>query len=604
MSDALGPGVFNSFIHYLFNSGDISVPAEYHERCSKIQEMLDSDVSGTINTVLDYSINAASEAKYRVECSSDTLEKLLNIWLEKINIDIRGVPTGLEALSKEYFKERWEGSSFCVLKVADWEKISVGNVTIEVPTTMYFVNGSSIYVARPKDKNYTIGSDKFYLDKENKIVLPGKDEDIIVQKPYNRWFDEYATPYLIRRGVYKNWLGIKTLQDKSDEVISKVLPYLFLITKGTKEMFDAGLDYSDTELTELTNNFKSEVEKYKNQKGKTPTNAIPFDTKYEHLIPDMSKVLKEELYRQGYRTILAGLGFVDMLEISPSRQETRLNPKAFVSEINDGVSGFKAILLEAISLIEQKNKGSHGKIFSDKGKLTIVNSALKINIEQMLDFLRSGFDRGPMSIQTYQESLGLDPQTEKDRRIKEDKEGLNDLFYPHVLTNNEQYPNDPGKVTVQPAKPKTKKQENLEDENKNPNSPESKDFKNATEELIVVCKECKHEFDLLSVPEAGMGYSRCPKCNEVVTQKDAKVINEPIDPNLEIAPYQNLEQVPNFIKKMPKHAQEIFMSTFNSVYEETQDESKAMAIAISSAKRWLKKEGYIYNKEKKIWEKK
>jgi hypothetical protein len=533
--DALGPGVFNSFIHYLFNSGDISVPAEYHERCTKIQEMLDSDVSGTINTVLDYAINSASEAKYRVECSSETLEKLLNLWLEKINIDIKGVPTGLESLSKEYFKERWEGSSFCILKVADWEKITVGNTTIEVPTTMYFVNGSSIYVARPKDKNYVIGSDKFYLDEANKVPVAGNDEDIIVQKPFNRWFEQYATPYLIRRGVYKNWLGIKTLQDKSDEVISKVLPYLFLITKGTKEMFDAGVDYNDKELNELTENFKSQVEKYKNQKGKTPTNAIPFDTKYEHLIPDLSKVLKEELYRQGYRSILAGLGFVDMLEISPSRQETRLNPKAFVSEINDGVGGFKAMLLEAISLIEQKNKSAHGKIFSDKGKLVIVSSPLRINIEQILDALRSGYDRGVLSIQTYQEILNVDPQTEKDRRIDEERTGLNEICYPHIITNVEK---DVAPDKFSPSKPK-KDKEVLPD--RKPGTPEADNFK-------------------------------------------AEV-------SLEMAPYTH-DSYPEYLKKYPEGARITWIDTWNSVYKDTKDESKAFPIAWNAMKRWLKKNGY------------
>jgi len=533
--DALGPGVFNSFIHYLFNSGDISVPSEYHERCNKVHEMLDNDISGTINTVLDYAINSASEAKYRVECSSETLQKLLNLWLEKINIDIKGVPTGLEALSKEYFSERWEGSSFCILKVADWEKITVGNTTIEVPTTMYFVNGSSIYVARPKDKNYTLGSDKFYLDEKESIPVAGKNEDIIVQKPFNRWFEQYATPYLIRRGVYKNWLGIKTLQDKSDEVITKVLPYLFLITKGTKEMFDAGVDYSDTELNTLTEHFKNEVEKYKNQKGKTPTNAIPFDTKYEHLIPDMSKVLKEELYRQGYRTILAGLGFVDMLEISPSRQETRLNPKAFVSEINDGVGGFKAMLLEAISLIEQKNKGSHGKIFSDKGKLIIVNSPLKINIEQMLDSLRQGFDRGPMSIQTYQETLGLDPQTEKERRKKELENGDEKLFFPHVINNVEK---DSAPDNISPSKPKNDKKI-LPD--RQPGTPEVENFK-------------------AEVP-------------------------------LEMATYTH-DSYPEYLKKYPEGARITWIDTWNSVYKDTKDESKAFPIAWNAMKRWLKKNGY------------
>jgi cation transport regulator ChaB len=536
--DALGPGVFNSFIHYLFNSGDISVPAEYHERCAKIQEMLDSDVSGTINTVLDYAINSASEAKYRVECSSETLQKLLNLWLEKINIDIKGVPTGLESLSKEYFKERWEGSSFCILKVADWEKISVGNTTIEVPTTMYFVNGSSIYVARPKDKNYTLGTDKFYLDEKESIPVAGKGEDIIVQKPFNRWFEQYATPYLIRRGVYKNWLGIKTLQDKSDEVITKVLPYLFLITKGTKEMFDAGVDYNDTELNTLTEHFKSEVEKYKNQKGKTPTNAIPFDTKYEHLIPDMSKVLKEELYRQGYRTILAGLGFVDMLEISPSRQETRLNPKAFVSEINDGVGGFKAMLLEAISLIEQKNKGSHGKIFSDKGKLIIVSSPLRINVENLLSDIRSGFDRGGISTQSYVETLGFDYITEKERRKKELENGDEDLMYPHLIQNQEAVPD-----RMSPAKPKDTTK--LEDQNKKKNTPETK---TNTAEL-----------------------------------KD----------NLEIAPYKNNEDLPQHLQYLPEGAKDAFRKTFNETYPKGED--YAFPVAYTAMKRWLKKHGYVKN---------
>jgi len=550
MADALG-GFFSTFLKYLYQSGDISIPSNYHDRCVEVRKMLDNDISGTINTVLDYAINSSSEAKYRVECSEATLQKLLNKWFEDINVEIAGIPTGLQALSKEYFKERWEGSSFCILRVQDWEEITVDNVTIEVPTTMWFVNGSSIYVARKNPKNFKLGSDKYYLDEAKKIeIISNEEQQIIVQKPYNRWFDEYSTPYLIRKGVLKNYLAMKMLQDKSDEVVSKILPYLFLITKGTENLYKEGVNYDDDELSQLTENFKTEVEKYKNQKGKTPTNAIPFDTKYEHLIPDLSKVLKEELYRQGYRSILAGLGFIDMLEISPSRQETRMNPKAFISEINEGVFGFKAILLEVIGLIELKNKKNHPKLFAEKGKLTIVNSPLRINVEQILDALRSGFDRGVASIETYQEILGLDPETEKERRDRELKNGDEDRFYPHLVQNIEAQPD-----RVTPAKPRTDKKEKIEDEDKKSGTPESKDFKNANE-------------------------------------------------NLEMAPYKNLDELPPFIKKMPIHAQEIFMSTFNSVYEETGDDSKAMAIAISAAKRWLKKEGYIYDKEKKIWEKK
>jgi cation transport regulator ChaB len=549
--DALGPGIFQQFINYLFQSSDISVPQEYHDQCQKIHEMLGNDVSGTIDTILDYAVNSASEANYRVECSETTLQKLLNLWLEDINIDIKGIPTGLQALSKEYFKERWQGSSFCVLRVKDWEKITVDNVTIEVPTTMWFVNGSSLYVVRPKDKNYKLGSDKYYLDEAHKIEIPtDKEEEIIVQKPYNRWFDEYSTPYLIRKGVYKNFLGMKVLMDKSDEVISKILPYLFVISKGTENLFKEGVDYSDEELKELSENFKEQVQKYRNEKGKTPTNTVPFDTKYDHLIPDLSKILKEELYRQGYRAILSGLGFIDLLEISPSRQETRINPRAFVSELNAGVEGFKSILLEAIFLIEERNKNAHKKLFSDKGKIIIVSSPLKINTENLLADLRSGYDRGVLSYESYIEVLGLDYTTEKERRIKEAKSGEEELFYPRIISNQE----DKGKDTFTPIKPKTKKQENLEDEDKKPGSPESKKFKNA-------------------------------------------------DENIEMAPYKNLEQLPEYIKKMTEQCQKVFMATFNSVYEDTGDEGKSFAIANSAARRCMKKQGYNYDKETKTWKK-
>jgi len=570
--DALGTGIFQKFIDYLFTSGDISVPTEFHDRCIKIKEMLDNDISGSINTVMDYAINSASEANYRIQCSEETLEKLLNIWLEDINIQIAGIPTGLQSLSKEYFKERWEGSSFCILRITDWEDISIDNTTIKVPKTMWFVNGGSIYVARANEENFVLGSDKLYLDKEEKLKIPkNEDEQIIIQKPYNRWFDKYSTPYLIRKGVYKNWLAMKTLQDKSDEVISKILPYLFLIQKGSAELFKEGTTYEDEDLIEIANYFKGEIEKYKNQKGKAPFMANTFDTKYEHLIPDLSKVLKEELYRQGYRSILAGLGFIDMLEISPSRQETRMNPKAFVSEINSGVDGFKSMLLEVISLIELKNKSTHKKLFSDKGKLIIVNSPLRINVENLLDALRSGFDRGVMSITTYQGILGIDSETEKELREKEAKDGLEDTFYPHIINNQEER----GKDIIIPSKPKTKKQENLEPEGKKPGTPESDKFKNAS---LAKCKKCGHEFDYDSTPEAGMGYVKCPKCKEAVTQED-----------LIIAPYDK-DNPPTFLKKYPKGAQEVFIEVFNENYKKGED--YAFPIAWTVLKRWMKKHGY------------
>lgn len=560
MSSGFADGLWSQFLNWIYSNTDISVPSDFHSRCEKINELTQNDISGLVNTLLDYSINSASETKYNVECSEETLQKLLNIWLSKINLNIKGVPTGLQALAKEYFQERWH-SSFCILRFKNWEKISADGVTIEVPTVFWFVNGSSIYVDRPNEQNYKLGSDEFYLDKSLQTkITENKNDFIVVQKPFNRWFDEYPVPYLVRKGVLKNWLAMKTLQDKSDEVISKFLPYLFVIQKGTESLFLQGdVTYSDTELKTMVDNFKSEIEKYKNQKGKTPTSGIPFDQKYEHLIPDLRRILTEELYRQGNRSILAGLGFVDLLEITPSRQESRLNPKPFVAEVNAGVGGFKLILEDVISVIINKNLDTHKKLFSLNTRLNVVNTPLKINTENILDQLRSAFIYGTISVRTYQEILGVDPETERERRQKELDEGLEDLFYPHLIQNREDVSD-----RLIPSNPKTTKKQTEKQKEK--------------EKLPQHMEE-----------------------SEIDITENFK--NAEIEDDLIEAPYKNLNELPKYIKKMTKPCQEVFMATFNSVYEETKDEGKSMSIGISAAKRCMKKQGYIYDKETKTWKK-
>src|SRR3989304_6117157 len=122
-----GLSLYEAFINYLYSSGAIEIPQIFHERCAKINEMFDNDISGIVSTIIDYSINSSSEAILKIECSDDTTEELLNLWLSKINVNINGIPTGLQEVAKEYYKERWAGSSLCLMRVSNWEKISIGN---------------------------------------------------------------------------------------------------------------------------------------------------------------------------------------------------------------------------------------------------------------------------------------------------------------------------------------------------------------------------------------------------------------------------------------------------------------------------------------------
>jgi len=637
--------LFSRFIAWLYSAGEIELPSDFHGRCQKVQEITDLDCSGVVNTLNNYAIESAASTKYRIECDDNTLQKLLNSWLSQINLDVNNIPTGLSSLSKEYFKERWAGSSFCALKVSNWKSIIVENTSIEVPTLLWFVNGSSIYVKRNKKDNFVLGSDEYYLDRnyEIKLIPNGKKESSIIQKPYNRWYDQYATPYLFKNGVYKNWKAMQILQNKGNQAITKVLPYLFMMVKGNETLFKEGVDYSDTELTEMVDNFKSELERFQAEGRKVPAHGVPFDQKYEHLIPDLSKIVSEELYRQGYRAILSGMGFIDVIQgLSSTRRESILNPKPFISEINSGVADFKSILLEVIYKIVDKNKSKHRKLFSDKGKIFVTNSPLKINIEQILDAVRSGYDRGPISIQSYAEALGFDYETEKERRTKEAKEGMEELFYPHVISNQE----DKGKDVVIPSKPKTKKQENLEDEGKNPPSPEIEKYKNAewnieeskideTDQYYRVRQIEPSEFEEDSFRTIWLDKAKGIKAvigkkkgetkttvqtllflKEKWTKKEIKkwikehanqfhayieIAEANLQEDLIEAPYTKTNY-PKYLDKYPAGAREAFIKTFNKIYEKTKDESKAFPIAWNALKRWLKKHNYTFKKG--FWEKK
>jgi cation transport regulator ChaB len=409
---------------------------------------------------------------------------------------------------------------------------------------LYFVIGGSVYIKRSNARNYKLGSDQYFLNEDLK-TSPIPSDTSIVQKPFGRWFTEYPTPYLIKQGVYKNWKSIQVLQNKGNEVITKILPYLFLMQKGTENMYlqDKG-EYTDAELKTMVANFKDAVERYNKEGGKLPATAVPFDQKYEHLIPDLLPILREELYAQGSRSILSGLGFIDVVQgVSSTRKESVLNPKPFIAEVNAGVDGFKTMLMDIIGLIVLENKGSHKKLFSDNTYLKIISSPLKINVETLIDSLRSAFVYGTISIKTYQEILGIDPEQELERMRKEMSEGLRDIYYPHLIQNTEKDPDV--NVTVPPKV--TKKQE-----------------------------EKQVEKEKQPVQEA----------EEAVAQE-----------SLEIAPYDNLADLPPAVKKYPEGAQKVWLEVFNSIYKETQDEARAFAGAWSKLKKWVDRHGDKQAKE-------
>jgi cation transport regulator ChaB len=589
--------IWAAFMNYIFSQGGINIPLGFSDRISGIRYMLDSDMTGVINTILDYSINTASQADYTIECEDDTLKSLLNEWLQYINLEIDGVPTGIKELSKEYYKERWREGSLILAKVAGWKNITMNGTTIKVPTVIWLVNSSSIHVVRNIEE-YQLGTDKYYLDEAHKIELPGEGEQITIQRPYDRWWTQYATPYLIRKGVYRNFKALEMLQEKTEEVITRFVPYLFAITKGTEKLFLEGkIDYTDEDLKGMNDSVREKLEEFKKRAGETPVWTKPFDTTAEHILPDLSKVLAEELFNQGYRAILSGLGFVDVIQgITSTRKEAVLNPAPFIEETNAGVDGFKSFLMEIIYLIVKENKIEHRKLFNRDNKLYIANTPLKINVQPIIDQIRSGFVYGAASIKTYQQSLGLDPNIERHQMDAENENGDRERFYPHITQNTEDKGID---IPVKKNKvPTTKKEveKNVSKEKaelietevyfRNRVSEPSEYQKDSFKTIIIskdkgikaIVGKKKNETSL-TIQSLLFEKDKWTKDGVDKWVKDHDYAEYGALDNLEIAPYDSLQSLPDNVKKLDKTLQELWMKTWNSVYTKDKDEKKAFRIS-------------------------
>jgi len=526
---ALGPSLtWLSQMLSFFSSDVITIPGNYREQVIKIKALLSNDVSGLANSILDFAIKSAL-VNYRVETNNSNLTTLFNNWINNINSDLRGtVPTGINALAKEYFRELWKGSSFILLRSV-WEDVD-GMV---LPTKLWFVEGEDILVEDGNKEMKVIGDEKYYLriNESKKQKLPSeKNEEIFIQKPFSSWGTLQPIPFLIQRGVFENISMLDVLLTRGQRMIDKALEYILLMKKGDRElakMQNPDFIYSKEDLTEVS----EDITKFAaNRKTKTGLSAYVtnFDTELEHIIPEYSRILKQELYTPVERRILAGLGMVEVVEgITTTRREAVLNPKPFKSIVEQGVEDFKLLLNDVLETIKQKNSrrrkywGKIIKIYNDPIQEFITKEAKEV--------LRNAYDRGSLSKRTYTELVAeRDFDIEVDRRQEEKDDGLEDLMYPPVIQNFEQY-------TEGSQDP------DGENENENKTGPEAKNFNQST--------------------------------------------------IFEQAPYKKIADLPNNITNvLPKRAQAIWMKVFNDIVSE-KGESSARKIAWTAVKNAGYKKG-------------
>lgn len=557
---------------------EIVVPTDFPSQMRYLREIMRSDSSGLINSMLDFSINCAL-VDYSIETPNANLTEILNKWSININSELRGrVPTGIKALAKEYFRERWKGSSLLVLRSL-WEDID----GIEMPTKLWFVDGENIEI-RNKGQSRIIGTEEYALiiRQDKKIVLPElENEMIFVQKPFSRWSELYPTPYIYQRGLYKNLKVLELISKKGEKIVGKALEYLLSIRKGSENLALKGnpdYTYSEEDLTKVKEDFKKIIKDSQVEKG-TPTYATNFDTNIEHLIPDYTKAINQALYSPIEKRILAGLGLVEIAEgIASSRREAILNPKGFIAEINQGILDFKMLLNDIMQEIINRNSTKHRKYFGVN--IQIFSPPIKYFITDSLrDHFRSMYDRGIISKRTYTEVCGdeVNFNIETERRQFEYNEGLEDLMYPPIITNNENTSDIRNVTTRKPDDiPLPEDKQGIEKLN----------YKGKLEVCLVTCKKCSKEFDLEKNPENSSKIIKCPNCKEELTPEDytlSKIFDS--------APYRNIKDLPEQIKVLPPDGQKLWMRIFNQSYSKGEDYARKIAWTVVKKVYYKNKEG-------------
>ena len=404
-------------------SKQIIVPSGFQARTTAVKTMLTDDISGLVDSLTDFSVSSAS-VDFSIETGNAEFTKILKKWLASINAAYMGkIPSGINPLSEEYFKERWKSSSFPILKIADWAPIN----GILVPSKMFIVDGAAVYAMdKNKDTAKTLLNYDYYLGKGKKNKL---DKNVIFTRPYGRWFDKYPLPYLIKRGVYHNWKIIESLKNKQTTVLDQVIPYLFLIKKGSDLLDREGITFQNEDLKKVMEQYKTLMKNVK--AGKTPTRASSWDEEISHFIPDLKNIFEPALFAVAEKSILSGLGFIDVVEAtSTSRKESILNPKVFIEETKKGVKDFKQLLREIVNLIIAKNS-DHKKYMNLDFR--IVNSPVTAFMtNEFKNSTRNLWERGQLSNQTYCELVGeVEYETEIGRRKQEKKDGIETLMAPH-----------------------------------------------------------------------------------------------------------------------------------------------------------------------------
>ena len=420
---------WNKIVSRMKAYGDkITVVKDFHGQVGQIDALLSDDRTGIVNTILEFMISSAT-VPFTFVTDNNNLSNSLNDWSRnKLNKDIGiDIPVGLNELSSQYFRERWR-SSFIVLNIV-WGKVD----DLTLPVRMFFSNGGAVEIKSNKNlinaKKYLIGETQ---------LKNSDSKSVIIRKPYNQWYEDYPTPYLVKKGVLYNALMKNEVVKKQGQILEEIIPYLLLLRAGDKDLMNKHmLGDLDAQLSSLKDSLKEAKSghKYRSGQGDTILKGR-YDVSLEHFIPDLSKIFDTKIVKPINNDLLFGLGLVELEGFSSTRTEAILNPKVMIEEIVDGVKDLKLLYDDVMRMIIDRNKQLHPKQMNKV--IRIIPGVIKPTLTDSVKKLVKDYaNTGQLSLQDSFEALplGFDFEINKMRREQERDNGDDDLFFPRVILN-------------------------------------------------------------------------------------------------------------------------------------------------------------------------
>ena len=439
---------------------NIKVPGSFSAQVTAIDCLLNNDQTGMIKPLIELMVSSGT-VPMKLETKNDTMNAVLLDWSENwLNTDLNiDIAPGLEALSEQYFRERWR-SSFLGLKVI-FEETDMGSFgKFTLPNTMFFVDGGSL---KSKNEKGTVDGKEYFMKigrKDDPFTGSG-DSIVRVRKPYNLWHQDIVSPYLVGRGVLFNAMLKMAIVEKQAQLIEALIPYILKLSSGTDQLARQKMLASESQMQTLKEQI---VEKFTgcNDDGEVQDMiaTLRYDTDLEHIIPDLTKALDPNILKSVDKNILSGMGMVEVEQFGENRKDAALNPKVLIAEVTDAVKDWAELIKSVMNETLKRNKEAHPKLANNR--ISIIPGINKTFMsDAMRACIKNWSDRGLISIESAIEATtDFDINVEADRRKREDKLGWDELFFPRVIQNNGQ---------------SQEKTDNTPDD-RQPNTPESEDF--------------------------------------------------------------------------------------------------------------------------------